>query len=152
MMNGYNFTERVRACLAMAREEAARLHHAYVDTEHALLGVLRSDGVATESIDSGVPPCGLSALAAFGNDLLLSREPASLQIFRATPMALTLSLVADLGDGFVPYRGSVATPGSTFRSDVPTPTSSGFPTTRRIGHPCCVASKVTRPAPCICGH
>lgn len=29
-MNGYNFTERVRKVLAMAREEAARLHHEYV--------------------------------------------------------------------------------------------------------------------------
>ena len=37
-MNGYNFTERVRKVLAMAREEAARLHHEYVGTEHILLG------------------------------------------------------------------------------------------------------------------
>jgi ATP-dependent Clp protease ATP-binding subunit ClpC len=26
-MNGYNFTDRVRKVLQMAREEAARLHH-----------------------------------------------------------------------------------------------------------------------------
>ena len=46
-MNGYNFTERVRKVLAMAREEAARLHHEYVGTEHILLGLLREgDGVA----------------------------------------------------------------------------------------------------------
>ena len=38
-MNGYNFTERVRKVLAMAREEAARLHHEYVGTEHILLGI-----------------------------------------------------------------------------------------------------------------
>src|SRR3954471_25091680 len=41
LMNGYNFTERVRKVLGMAREEAARLHHEYVGTEHILLGVLR---------------------------------------------------------------------------------------------------------------
>lgn len=39
-MNGYNFTERVRKVLAMAREEAARLRHEYVGTEHILLGLL----------------------------------------------------------------------------------------------------------------
>jgi hypothetical protein len=46
-MNGYNFTERVRKVLAMAREEAARLHHEYVGTEHMLLGLIREgEGVA----------------------------------------------------------------------------------------------------------
>jgi len=46
-MNGYNFTERVRKVLAMAREEAARLHHEYVGTEHILLGLIREgEGVA----------------------------------------------------------------------------------------------------------
>jgi ATP-dependent Clp protease ATP-binding subunit ClpC len=46
-MNGYNFTERVRKVLAMAREEAARLHHEYLGTEHILLGLVREgDGVA----------------------------------------------------------------------------------------------------------
>src|SRR5678809_1177467 len=47
VMNGYNFTERVRKVLAMAREEAARLHHEYVGTEHILLGLIREgEGVA----------------------------------------------------------------------------------------------------------
>jgi ATP-dependent Clp protease ATP-binding subunit ClpC len=46
-MNGYNFTERVRKVLAMAREEAARLFHEYVGTEHILLGLIREgEGVA----------------------------------------------------------------------------------------------------------
>src|ERR1700712_754455 len=46
-MNGYNFTERVRKVLAMAREEAARLHHESVGTEHILLGLIREgEGVA----------------------------------------------------------------------------------------------------------
>src|SRR5687768_7982097 len=46
-MNGYNFTERVRKVLAMAREEAARLRHEYVGTEHILLGLIREgEGVA----------------------------------------------------------------------------------------------------------
>src|SRR5438034_1018489 len=46
-MNGYNFTDRVRRVLRLAREEAARLHHEYVGTEHILLGLIREgEGVA----------------------------------------------------------------------------------------------------------
>lgn len=33
-MRGYNFTERIRKVLAMAREDAERRHHEYVGTEH----------------------------------------------------------------------------------------------------------------------
>src|SRR5215831_575812 len=46
-MNGYNFTDRVRRVLQMAREEAANLGHEYVGTEHLLLAVIRDgEGVA----------------------------------------------------------------------------------------------------------
>ncbi len=42
-----NFTDRVRKVLSMAREEATRLHHDYVGTEHILLGLIREgEGVA----------------------------------------------------------------------------------------------------------
>jgi len=52
-MNGYNFTERVRKVLAMAREEAARLHHEYVGTEHILLGLIREgEGVAAAVLNN----------------------------------------------------------------------------------------------------
>jgi ATP-dependent Clp protease ATP-binding subunit ClpC len=48
-MNGYNFTQRVRESLAKGREEAARLHHAYVGTEHVLLGLVAArPNLATE--------------------------------------------------------------------------------------------------------
>ena len=43
----YDFTERVRKVLSMARQEAIRLQHDYVGTEHILLGLIREgDGVA----------------------------------------------------------------------------------------------------------
>jgi len=43
----YNFTDRVRKVLAMDREEAIRLQHDYVGTEHILLGLIREgEGVA----------------------------------------------------------------------------------------------------------
>jgi ATP-dependent Clp protease ATP-binding subunit ClpC len=47
MMNGYNFTERVRKVLAMAREQAHLRRHQYVGTEHLLLGLVQErEGVA----------------------------------------------------------------------------------------------------------
>lgn len=46
--HGYNFTDRVRKVLQIAREEAARLGHEYVGTEHILLALLREgQGVAS---------------------------------------------------------------------------------------------------------
>jgi ATP-dependent Clp protease ATP-binding subunit ClpC len=52
-MQGYNFTERVRKVLAMAREEAVRLNHEYVGTEHILLGLIREgEGVASAALQT----------------------------------------------------------------------------------------------------
>ena len=43
----YNFTDRVRKVLQMARDEAIRLQHDYVGPEHILLGLIREgEGVA----------------------------------------------------------------------------------------------------------
>src|SRR5687767_14412269 len=43
----YNFTDRVRKVLMMAYEEAIRMQHDYVGTEHILLGLVREgEGVA----------------------------------------------------------------------------------------------------------
>ena len=48
-MNGYNFTERVRKCLQLARDEAATLRHEYVGTEHILLGICDEGGGVAEA-------------------------------------------------------------------------------------------------------
>ena len=41
------FTERVRKVLSLARDEAGRLHHDYIGSEHILLGLIREgEGVA----------------------------------------------------------------------------------------------------------
>jgi len=46
----YNFTDRVRKVLAMARKEAIRLHHDYVGTEHILLGLIHEgEGAGVEA-------------------------------------------------------------------------------------------------------
>ena len=53
MMNGYNFSERVRKVLARAREEANGLQHEYVGTEHLLLSLIRErEGVATAVLEN----------------------------------------------------------------------------------------------------
>jgi ATP-dependent Clp protease ATP-binding subunit ClpA len=49
-MNGYNFTERVRKVLAMAREDAHELHHEYVGTEHLLLGLIREGAGVADTV------------------------------------------------------------------------------------------------------
>jgi ATP-dependent Clp protease ATP-binding subunit ClpC len=54
MMNGYNFSDRLRRVLAVAREEAARLHHEYVGTEHVLLALLRQGDGAAATVLAGL--------------------------------------------------------------------------------------------------
>ena len=39
-MNGYNLTDRTRKVLAITREEAAKLGHDYISTQHILLGII----------------------------------------------------------------------------------------------------------------
>jgi len=47
------FTERVRKVMYLAREEAARLQHDYIGTEHLLLGVLREgEGIAATVLNN----------------------------------------------------------------------------------------------------
>ena len=53
VMNGYNFSDRVRRVLAGARGEAIDLYHPYVGTEHILLSIVKDgDGVATSVIEN----------------------------------------------------------------------------------------------------
>lgn len=65
-MRGYNFSERVRTILAIAREEAQRLNHEYVGTEHILLGLVR-EGEAGHG--EGVATAVLRNLGADPNDI-----------------------------------------------------------------------------------
>jgi ATP-dependent Clp protease ATP-binding subunit ClpC len=47
------FTERVRKVMYVAREEAARLQHDYIGTEHLLLGILREgEGIAASVLSN----------------------------------------------------------------------------------------------------
>jgi ATP-dependent Clp protease ATP-binding subunit ClpA len=72
-MNGYNFTERVRKVLAMAREEALRLQNEYVAPEHIMLGLLREgEGVANAVLER----CGVDADALGPKIEALAEPPA----------------------------------------------------------------------------
>ena len=57
-MNGYNFTDRVRKALGLAREEAIRLKHEYVGTEHILLGLIaEGEGIGSAVLlNLGIDP------------------------------------------------------------------------------------------------
>ncbi len=47
------FTERVKKVLFLARDEAARLQHGYIGTEHFLLGLMREgEGVAAKALQN----------------------------------------------------------------------------------------------------
>jgi ATP-dependent Clp protease ATP-binding subunit ClpC len=47
------FTERVRKVLSLAQEEAQRLQHPYIGTEHLLLGLVREEeGVAAKVLSN----------------------------------------------------------------------------------------------------
>lgn len=62
-MVGYNFTDRVRRCLQLSREEASRMGHGEVRPEHILLGILDDD--------NGI---GVHALVRLGADLEALRK------------------------------------------------------------------------------
>ena len=47
------FTERARKVFSLAQEEAQRLNHNYIGTEHLLLGLVREgDGIAARVLDN----------------------------------------------------------------------------------------------------
>jgi ATP-dependent Clp protease ATP-binding subunit ClpA len=53
LVNGYNFTERVRRVLAQARDEAQTLRHEYVGTEHILLAlVAEGEGIGATIVQN----------------------------------------------------------------------------------------------------
>jgi ATP-dependent Clp protease ATP-binding subunit ClpC len=42
--NWERFTQRARRVLSLAQEEAERLNHSYIGSEHVLIGLLREEG------------------------------------------------------------------------------------------------------------
>jgi len=50
------FTQRARRVLSLASEEAERLKHNYIGTEHLLLGLMREDGGVAGRVLRGCRP------------------------------------------------------------------------------------------------
>jgi len=80
-VNGYNFTDRVRKVLLLARVEATRLSHQYVDTEHILLALIREGG--------GVAAAVLTNLNADFEEIQHEIEETVKKVKAATRRALT---------------------------------------------------------------
>ena len=62
----YNFTERVRKALDLAREAAFRARHDHVGPEHILLGLIREGG--------GIGPAMLEKIGVRGEDVVRQIE------------------------------------------------------------------------------
>jgi ATP-dependent Clp protease ATP-binding subunit ClpA len=76
------FTERARATLVMAQEEARLLHHNFIGTEHILLGLIRqADDIAGE------------VLASFG----VSLDTARRQVQETVGASISASTQTELG-------------------------------------------------------
>src|SRR5471030_2065346 len=104
-MNGYHFTDGLRQALAQTREEAARLAHEYVGTEHLLLGLLRTE--------RGKALAVLRSLSANTNELRehvmgsiqagssgTSRSDIPYTSRSKRVLELAMSFARDIGDGF----------------------------------------------------
>ena len=86
------FTKRARRVLTLAQEEAERLHHGYIGTEHLLLGLMREEkGMASRVLKGlGVKPrrvqqiidriSGPSRQASFGRIHLTSRTKRVIEL------------------------------------------------------------------------
>jgi ATP-dependent Clp protease ATP-binding subunit ClpC len=83
-LDALEFSDRLRGVLSEAREEAARLQHEHVGTEHLLLALL-----ADSSRDGGAPPSAAGVvLDVLGVDRVKLREVLEQTILRgrtATP-------------------------------------------------------------------
>ena len=77
-LDALEFSERLRGVLSQAREEAARLHHEHVGTEHLLLALL-----SDSSRDGGTPPSAVGvAFDLLGVDREKLREVLEQTVLR----------------------------------------------------------------------
>ena len=66
-----NFSKRVQSIIKYAKEEAIRLGHSYVGSEHLLLGMIRdSTGLSIKILE--IYDCNLTDLKAMIEDMIKS--------------------------------------------------------------------------------
>jgi ATP-dependent Clp protease ATP-binding subunit ClpC len=103
------FTDRARSVLVIAQDEARRLHHGYIGTEHILLGLVRqADGVAAEILTSiGVTVdavrSAVEAMLGESHDPAVQAESASPPFTPRAKKVLELSLreALQLGHNYI---------------------------------------------------
>ena len=72
------FTDRARRVVVLAQEEARRLNHNYIGTEHILLGLIQEgEGHAAKALDELNINICLLYTSPSPRDGLLSRMPSS---------------------------------------------------------------------------
>jgi len=100
------FTERVRKVMYLAREEAARLQHDYIGTEHLLLGVIREgEGIAATVLNNlgldldAIRQAVESMVAATGGTLPIGEIPFTPRAKRV--LELSVDEARQLGHNYV---------------------------------------------------
>jgi len=100
------FTERVRKVMYLAREEAARLKHDYIGTEHLLLGVIREgEGIAATVLNNlgldldAIRQAVESMVAATGGTLTIGEIPFTPRAKRV--LELSVDEARQLGHNYV---------------------------------------------------
>src|SRR5881409_2130291 len=100
------FTERVRKVMYLAREEAARLQHDYIGTEHLLLGVIREgEGIAATVLNNlgldldAIRQAVESMVAATGGTLTIGEIPFTPRAKRV--LELSVDEARSLGHNYV---------------------------------------------------
>src|SRR5882672_1430657 len=100
------FTERVRKVMYLAREEAARLQHDYIGTEHLLLGVIREgEGIAATVLNNlgldldAIRQAAESMVASTGGTLTIGEIPFTPRAKRV--LELSVDEARQLGHNYV---------------------------------------------------
>jgi ATP-dependent Clp protease ATP-binding subunit ClpC len=88
------FTQRARRVLSLAQEEAERLQHSYIGTEHLLLGLMREDGGVAGRVlrDLGVDPRRVEEMVERMTRSGLRQPGARLDLSPGTKKVLELAI------------------------------------------------------------
>ncbi len=88
------FTQRARRVLSLAQEEAERLQHGQIGTEHLLLGLMREEGGVAGRVlrDLGLDPRRVEELVVRLTDSGERRSTASLELSIGTKKVLELAV------------------------------------------------------------
>lgn len=88
------FTQRARRVLGLAQEEAERLNHNYIGTEHLLLGLMREEGGVAGRVlrDLGLEPRRVEELVERLTRASTRTSPAQLDLSPGTKKVLELAV------------------------------------------------------------